>query len=170
MEIRKASLNDVKSIQNIAYATWPSAYGDILSSEQIKYMLDMMYSEQVLSEQIQKTQTFLIIKDGQDDLAFVSFEHNYAGELQTKIHKIYISPAAQGKGLGKILLEETQREAINKSSKRLILNVNRQNKAIKFYEKQGFKIAFSEDIEIGNGYLMNDFVMVKEIANPNWSI
>lgn len=163
MEIRIANQNDIASIQKIAFDTWPTAYGDILSPKQIKYMLDMMYSEQVLSEQVQKTQTFLIIRDGLDDLAFVSFEHNYSGESQTKIHKIYISPAAQGKGLGKILLEETEREAINKSSKRLILNVNRQNKAIKFYEKHGFKIAYSEDIEIGNGYLMNDFVMLKQI-------
>lgn len=72
-------------------------------------------------------------------------------------------PDAQGKGLGKILIEETESQAIKKRNSKLLLNVNRQNKARLFYEKLGFKIAYSEDIEIGNGYLMNDYVMVKEV-------
>jgi len=164
MEIRKATKKDIGSIQNIAKQTWPSAYGDIISPEQIKYMLELMYSTEVLENQMDTSQAFLIIQDEGQDMAFVSFEHHYSGEQQTKIHKIYISPDAQGKGLGKILLEETEREAINKQAKRLILNVNRQNKAIGFYEKSGFKIAFSEDIEIGNGFQMNDYVMMKSIT------
>jgi ribosomal protein S18 acetylase RimI-like enzyme len=163
MEIRKAQINDIKSIQKIAFDTWPSAYGDILEQAQIDYMLDLMYSEEVLEKQMNESQTFLIIKEEKLDLAFVSFETNYDNQPQTKIHKIYISPAAQGKGLGKILIEETERQAINKRNERILLNVNRQNKARFFYEKIGFKIAYSEDIEIGNGYLMNDFVMVKEV-------
>jgi ribosomal protein S18 acetylase RimI-like enzyme len=163
MEIRKAQIKDIKSIQKIAFDTWPSAYGDILEQAQIDYMLDLMYSEEVLEKQMNESQTFLIIKEEKLDLAFVSFETNYDNQPQTKIHKIYISPAAQGKGLGKILIEETERQAINKRNERILLNVNRQNKARFFYEKIGFKIAYSEDIEIGNGYLMNDFVMVKEV-------
>jgi len=62
-----------------------------------------------------------------------------------------------------ILIEETESQAIKRRNNKLLLNVNRQNKARFFYEKLGFKIAYSEDIEIGNGYLMNDFVMVKDI-------
>lgn len=163
MEIRKACKNDIQSIQNIAFETWPSAYGDILENQQIDYMLSLMYNKEVLENQMDESQTFLIIKEENEDLAFVSFETNYDNLPQTKIHKIYISPKAQGKGLGKILIEETENQAIKKRNNRLLLNVNRQNKARFFYEKLGFKIAYSEDIEIGNGYLMNDFVMVKEI-------
>ncbi|MCP9755042.1 GNAT family N-acetyltransferase [Lacihabitans sp. CCS-44] len=163
MEIRKAQTKDIPSIQKIAFDTWPSAYGDILEQSQIDYMLDLMYNLEVLEKQMNESQTFLIIKDEELDLAFISFETNYDNQPQTKIHKIYISPAAQGKGLGKILIEETERQAINKRNECILLNVNRQNKARFFYEKLGFKIAYSEDIEIGNGYLMNDFVMVKEI-------
>jgi ribosomal protein S18 acetylase RimI-like enzyme len=72
-------------------------------------------------------------------------------------------PDAQGKGLGKILIEETESQAIKRRNSKLSLNVNRQNKARFFYEKLGFKIAYTEDIDIGNGYLMKDYVMVKEI-------
>jgi ribosomal protein S18 acetylase RimI-like enzyme len=163
MEIRKANKNDIQSIQNIAFETWPSAYGDILKVEQIDYMLNLMYNKEVLQKQMEESQTFVIIKEENEDLAFVSFETDYDKQAQTKIHKIYITPAAQGKGLGKILIEETESQAIKKRNNKLLLNVNRQNKARYFYEKLGFKIAYSEDIEIGNGYLMNDYVMVKEI-------
>jgi ribosomal protein S18 acetylase RimI-like enzyme len=168
MDIRKAQTKDIPSIQKIAFDTWPSAYGDILEPAQIDYMLDLMYNKHVLEQQMNASQTFLIIQDGEIDMAFVSFETDYDGQAQTKIHKIYISPAAQGKGLGKILIEETENEAIKKRNNKLLLNVNRQNKARFFYEKLGFKIAYTEDIEIGNGYLMNDFVMVKEIGGFNY--
>jgi ribosomal protein S18 acetylase RimI-like enzyme len=163
MEIRKAQLKDIPSIQKIAFDTWPSAYGDILEQSQIDYMLDLMYNKAVLEKQMNESQTFLIIRDGDIDMAFVSFETDYDGQAQTKIHKIYITPDAQGKGLGKILIEETESQAIKRRNNKLLLNVNRQNKARFFYEKLGFKIAYTEDIEIGNGYLMIDYVMVKEI-------
>jgi ribosomal protein S18 acetylase RimI-like enzyme len=168
MEIRKANKNDIQSIQNIAFETWPSAYGDILKVEQIDYMLNLMYNKEVLQKQMEESQTFVIIKEENEDLAFVSFETDYDKQAQTKIHKIYITPAAQGKGLGKILIEETESQAIKKRNNKLLLNVNRQNKARYFYEKLGFKIAYSEDIEIGNGYLMNDYVMVKEIERGGY--
>ena len=162
MEIRKATSSDIVSIQKIANDTWPSAYGEIIGLQQIEYMLNLMYSHEALEKQME-FQTFLIIKDEEDDLAFVSFEVNYGLEAKTKIHKIYICPTAQGKGLGKILIEETEREAIKNRNKTLVLNVNRENKARFFYEKIGFRIAYTENIEIGNGFLMNDFVMEKNI-------
>jgi diamine N-acetyltransferase len=165
MDIRKAQTKDIPSIQKIAFETWPSAYGDILEQSQIDYMLDLMYNKDILDQQMNESQTFLIIQDGDLDMAFVSFETDYEGQAQTKIHKIYISPAAQGIGLGKILIEETESHALKKRNSKLLLNVNRQNKARFFYEKLGFKIAYTEDIEIGNGYLMNDFVMIKEVKS-----
>jgi diamine N-acetyltransferase len=165
MDIRKAQTKDIPSIQKIAFETWPSAYGDILEQSQIDYMLDLMYNKDILDQQMNESQTFLIIQDCDLDMAFVSFETDYEGQAQTKIHKIYISPAAQGIGLGKILIEETESHALKKRNSKLLLNVNRQNKARFFYEKLGFKIAYTEDIEIGNGYLMNDFVMIKEVKS-----
>jgi ribosomal protein S18 acetylase RimI-like enzyme len=47
------------------------------------------------------------------------------------------------------------------------LTVNRQNfKAINFYFKNGFVIDEVADFEIGNGFVMNDFVMKKELSLP----
>ena len=46
-----------------------------------------------------------------------------------------------------------------KGRDRFTLNVNRYNKALYFYEKHGFTIAQEVDIEIGEGYFMNDYIM-----------
>ena len=70
----------------------------------------------------------------------------------------------QGTGVGSSCIELVKKEAKSAGFSRLILNVNRQNqKAIKCYLKNGFKIIREEDNDIGNGYYMNDFVMQSDI-------
>ena len=72
-------------------------------------------------------------------------------------------PETQGKGFGIQFINEIEKRAQEANNKLLFLNVNRFNKAQYFYKKLGFEIAYEEDIEIGNGYLMEDFVMEKKI-------
>ncbi len=43
------------------------------------------------------------------------------------------------------------------------LNVNRFNSAVEFYLKKGFKIKEEVDLEVGQGFYMNDFVMRYEL-------
>jgi Acetyltransferases len=76
-----------------------------------------------------------------------------------KLHKIYVLPYNQGKGTGKFVITEIIRAISRKGGKGLQLNVNRNNKAKDFYEKMGFVVIREEDIDIGNGYFMNDYVM-----------
>jgi GNAT superfamily N-acetyltransferase len=75
------------------------------------------------------------------------------------LHKIYVLPQEQGKNLGKDLLEFVIQKVQKAGAQELQLNVNRYNKAVHFYQKQGFTIISKEDIDIGNGYFMNDYVM-----------
>jgi ribosomal protein S18 acetylase RimI-like enzyme len=70
-----------------------------------------------------------------------------------------VHPDQQGKKLGKKMLDYIIEHIKNAGAKALQLNVNRHNKALYFYEKQGFKMIRSEDIDIGSGYFMNDYVM-----------
>ena len=75
------------------------------------------------------------------------------------MNKIYVHPSQQGKNLGKKLLSYIVEEIKIAGANALQLNVNRHNKALHFYEKQGFKIIRQADIDIGSGYFMNDYVM-----------
>lgn len=151
-------------IQSIAYRTWPDTFEGILSTDQILYMLEQMYNLEALLEQTRvKGHHFILAKNGLDYLGFASIEFNFGKAPQTKIHKIYILPEAQGKGVGKALFAEIAKRAGQAGNLKLLLNVNRENQAIRFYEGMGFKIAKTEDIDIGNGYFMNDYVMEKTI-------
>ena len=163
--ISEAALSDIKQIQNIVHITWPITYGEILSKEQLDYMLDLFYSDEALLDQYNKKEQlfYMIYEDQTDNIGFIGIEHNYMGKAVTKIHKIYLLPETQGKGIGKKVIDEIGILALKNNSKTLLLNVNRFNTALGFYKKIGFDIVDEVNIEIGNGYLMEDYVMEKPL-------
>lgn len=160
IKIIAAQLEDIPVIQSIAAAAWPIAFSDILSAEQITYMMEMMYSTAALKEQITtNNHLFLIAKEDDKNVGYLSFELNYKKQQKTKIHKIYLLPDTQGRGIGRQLFDEVSRIALLNSNHTLSLNVNRDNMAVNFYKKIGFEIVGQEDISIGNGFLMEDYIM-----------
>ncbi|MDR6845783.1 GNAT family N-acetyltransferase [Flavobacterium granuli] len=164
IKIVKATTHDYKTIQNIAHQTWPIAYGEILSKAQLDYMLDAFYNEEALKDSVaNKGHHFILAKEGDETLGFASYEHHYNQKQQTKIHKIYILPETQGKGIGKTLIDFVENVAKESDSAALSLNVNRFNKALHFYQKIGFEIVEEVNIELEHGYLMEDYVMEKPI-------
>lgn len=157
IEIKKVGTEYIPIIKAIADSTWPVTYSEILTPGQLSYMLEMIYSEESLQDQIQKGQQFIIAYDENDAVAFAAYSPKENCSFIYKLHKIYILPNQQGKGLGKFLIDYIVQDIAPCST--LHLNVNRHNKARFFYEKMGFKIIKEEDIDIGNGYFMNDYVM-----------
>ena len=170
--LTEATEQDLFIIRNIAHETWPSTFKEILSPAQITYMLDMMYSLNALKTQINdNNHVFLLAQDDETNeyLGYISYEVDYKRQPKTKIHKIYLLPASQGKGVGRLLIDKVAELAINQTNSRLALNVNRYNKAIQFYERMGFVIVDTETIDIGDGFLMEDFVMEKPLNKQTLS-
>lgn len=155
---------DYETIRQLAYKIWPVTYGPILSKEQLDFMLGAFYSIETIRKNVTESRhVFLLVKENDQDSGFVCYEHQYKNKLETRIHKIYLLPEIQGKGIGKLLLEKVAALAKEVQSKRLSLNVNRFNTALYFYTKNGFQITAEEDIEIGSGYLMEDYIMEKQL-------
>ena len=162
--IQRNTDENFSSIRAIAEAVWPIAYSPIMSQEQLDYMMEMMYSIPSLQLQAnEKKHRFILAKEEETVLGFASYEFNYSKKPKTKIHKIYILSNHQGKGIGKVLINFIANEANERHQKGLILNVNKKNGAIRFYESIGFTIINEEVIDIGNGFVMDDFVMEKII-------
>ncbi len=160
MKICSATLADIPIIAKLAKEIWPIAYGEILSKDQMDYMLATFYDVEALKIQMidSKHRFYLIQDDALHFLGFVSFEINCLPK-KTKIHKLYMLPSCQGLGLGKLLVETVVDSALKENQQALFLNVNKYNKALHFYKKLGFKVVSEEVIDIGNNYVMDDFVM-----------
>jgi len=159
---RKANLNDIEIILTIAYSTWPIAYSNILSKEQLDYMLTQFYSIHSLQNQFEKEHIFLIAENAKNPVGFASYS-NLDNPSIYKLHKLYVLPDAHNKGIGKTLLNEVIHQIKLRNGKSLILNVNRNNIAKDFYLHMGFEVTDIDDIDIGNGFYMNDFIMTKKL-------
>lgn len=165
IHIRNADIRDIPLIRQIAYAVWPQTYADILTPEQTDYMLKMMYSEAALENQIlQQHHQFIIAYTEKTSVGFASWSLLNERKIY-RLHKIYVLQDQQGLGVGKKLIEQVAKAIPTDGVGTLELNVNRNNKALDFYLRQGFNIIREEDIDIGHGFFMNDYVMQKIIVH-----
>ncbi len=163
--IRVADKKDLETVQSLAERIWPPTYTSIIGSGQIDYMLRLIYSLESLTLQLEEQhQVFLLLYYESNPCGFASYSQYDNGE-RWKLHKIYIDPVLHGKGLGKFLLDEVVTRVKIAGGKFLLLNVNRHNKARYFYETQGFRVIGEEDIDIGEGYFMNDYVMEAKLID-----
>ncbi len=157
--IRPADLDDINTIGFLVQQIWPDAYGAILTHEQLQYMINLFYSPASLRRQmVDDHHQFIIVEEGEEAIGFAAWSAiDEPGVF--KLHKLYVLPGQQGKGLGKSLLQFIFDEIRAKDGQLLRLNVNRHNKARQFYERMGFVVTKEEDVPIGEGYFMNDYVM-----------
>jgi RsiW-degrading membrane proteinase PrsW (M82 family)/ribosomal protein S18 acetylase RimI-like enzyme len=162
MSLRKGYPHDIPLIRDMAYKIWPVTYGNILSKDQLDYMLNLIYSEQALNDQMKSDHEFFMLYDGVQPIGFASY--GLVEPNKFKLHKIYVLPSYQGKGAGRFVIGELINAIKRKGGTSLLLNVNRNNPAKSFYEKSGFVVIKEEDIDIGSGYFMNDYVMEKSLV------
>ena len=163
-EIRKATLADIPLINQLAWIVFPHTYKDILSPEQIDYMMEWMYSPNNLEKQMTEDGHIYYLAFRDDEPAgYLSIqpesEHIY------HLQKIYVLPNYQGMKLGKMLFQQAIDciKELHPAPCQMRLNVNRHNKAIDFYRNMGMYKVAEGDFHIGNGYYMNDYIMALDI-------
>ena len=161
LAFKTATTEDVNDIAQLADKIWKIHYPSIISMEQIEYMLKNMYSSKELLKQMETGQVFTLVYLNNEPIGYVSIStkdnKNYF------LHKFYILVDEQKKGIGSELFDYILTQI--QDAETIELTVNRKNhKAINFYFKNGFTINEIADFDIGNGYFMNDFVMIKRLS------
>ncbi len=164
IEIIAATFQDVQLIRQLAEQTFHVTYLPLQPKDKVDYLFDLMYNTSSLTAQMNKGQQFILAKDETGYLGYASYEINYKDQGKTKIHKIYIMPTAQGKGVGKELVNYIGGIAGQNKNTIVLLDVFRHNPAVQFYEKMGFKKVGEQITEVGNGFVMDDFVMEKSVS------
>lgn len=156
--IRPATTADFAAIRAVVYEVWPIAYREMITTEQIAYMLTMMYSDASLQQQVtEEGCTFLVFEQDSMIVGFASYsalENNLF-----KLHKLYVYTSAHGKGIGKALLDDVKKRVAAIGGQAIELQVNKKNVAQHFYLKQGFTIDRELVLDIGDGFVMDDYIM-----------
>jgi len=160
--IRELNSDELFIIEDLAKVIWPVSFKEMISEQQIDYMLNWMYKPQKLKENHTNGHHFLIYTEGGEALGFVSYEIKEK-KSTIRIHKLYVHHESQKKGIGKKLLEHVKKIGLNEKMTHLDLFVNRTNTAVGFYKLKGFYIDQEIDLDIGNGYFMNDYLMKMKI-------
>jgi diamine N-acetyltransferase len=157
--------DETPALAALARDIWHAHYPGIISVAQIEYMLDERYQEAIIREELKRRDLWWdVLKLNGQMTGYTSYLlTGVEGEM--KIDKLYLHPRVQRQGLGGMLIAHVAAAAIERGCQRLTLAVNRRNQtAIAAYQKHGFHIASASLRQIGGGFWMDDYMMVKEIA------
>lgn len=157
MHFITATLSHIPVIHALANEIWYTHYPGIITTAQIDYMLRTRYSPAAIAEGMKRGERFYLAIEGEMPVAYAAFER---GAHSYFLHKFYVLTRLHRQGTGTRFWQFLEAEMNEPLPIRL--QVNRQNyKAINFYFRHGFTIEQVADFDIGNGFFMNDFVMVK---------
>lgn len=168
-KIIKASESELKVVHDMADIVFRHTYRDILSPEQMEYMMEWMYSTSNLKKQLDEGHVYHIAYSDGKPSGYVSVQHegiDAKGKTVFHLKKLYVLPSQQGNGLGSLLFETALRyvrETNGYKPARIELNVNRNNPSVGFYLHLGMRILRQRDFHIGDGFYMNDYIMGLEI-------
>jgi ribosomal protein S18 acetylase RimI-like enzyme len=164
LSIVAATEADLAAVAELAGVIWRRHYPGIITDEQIEYMLALGYSHPALSRFIEEEGAGLDLARIGKRLAGFAAYYPIDGGRELKLDKLYVLQELQGRGVGSQLIAKVEAAARAQSRGTLILQVNKNNaQAIRAYEKNGFAIREAVVVEIGNGFVMDDYVMAKPL-------
>jgi len=165
VRIRRGAPDDVPLVQRLAHAIWHAHYPSMLSAAQIDYMLARGYCDAALMPfATDPARGLALAEQGQRAVGFAAWYP--PGDAATmKLDKLYVLPAWHRRGVGRALIEHVAGAARAAGCRTLVLNVNRNNAgAVQAYERCGFAIREAADFPIGDGFVMEDYVMARPLA------
>ena len=155
------SLTDFNAVESLAHKIWNEHYAPIIGQAQVAYMLDKYQSFKAIRHQVREGAKYYIVKHDQKDIGYVSFEIK---DEDAFMSKIYLLSSHRGKGIGKDCLRFVENYAKENGLRALSLSVNKKNLLAKsFYENNNFKIIEEVAVDIGGGFVMDDYYMRKAI-------
>lgn len=164
IRIEPARIEHLAEIAELAGVIWRAHYPGIISSAQIEHMLARMYDVEAMTRELDNGVVYdRLLVNG--ELRGFSSYGPVRDTAELKLHKLYIHPGSQHQGFGGLLLRRVEEVTRARGFHHLILAVNKQNtQAIAAYRKHGFTIRESVVADIGGGFVMDDYVMAKQVS------
>ena len=152
------TLNDIKEFSEFASVIWHEYWTCILSDEQIDYMVNKFQSEKAVTNQINnENYTYFYIFYNSQKAGYIGLSDK---SDYLFLSKIYIKKEYRHKGIGTKVFDFIKQFAVKKGHNKIVLTVNKYNKnTITAYKKWGFSTTDSVVTDIGNGFVMDDYIM-----------
>jgi GNAT superfamily N-acetyltransferase len=166
VQIVPVEQDDAETIAALAGVIWRAHYADIITAAQIEYMLQQRYAPAQIRAEIACGDVAWdkLLVDG----VLAGYASYYmletAGGRAMKLDKLYMHHDFQRHGYGGRLFARALAAAQAAGCKTLMLAVNKANaKALAAYAKYGFRIREAVAQDIGGGFVMDDYIMVKDV-------
>ncbi len=159
---RAENAAQIQVICELASIIWSEHYTPIIGFEQVTYMLDKFQSVAAIKDQIHKEVEYYLLIHDEKPAGYFCVNRK---EDALFLSKLYVLNTQRGKGIGKMALLYIEHKAVSLNYHKISLTVNKYNyKAIKAYEKMGFKIIKRLIQDIGNNYIMDDYLLEKDLT------
>ncbi|WP_139997291.1 GNAT family N-acetyltransferase [Paenibacillus paridis] len=165
MKMRFPQINtteEMAEVAQLAAEIWREYYVSIITIEQIEYMIGKFQSVSAIADQIHhQGYEYYFIHNNESVVGYLSVKQE---ENKLFLSKFYISKEHRGQGYASQASAFLEQLCKDRNLSHIWLTVNRYNTStIKVYEKKGFQTVREQMADIGNGFVMDDFIMEKEI-------
>lgn len=127
-------------------------------------MIDKYQSVSAIADQIrhQGYEYYLLRREG----STVGYMAVKPEEGRLFLSKFYIGKEHRGYGYASLAMQFLEKLCRDRKLSHIWLTVNRHNaSSIAIYERKGFRTVREQVADIGNGFVMDDFIMEKEMPD-----
>lgn len=164
MKVQAATdLYQLKQIEALAREIWEEHYTPIIGANQVAYMLDKFQSAEAMQAQLEEGYEYYSLFEGGQLIGYLAFKEEAIGLF---LSKIYIHSAQRGKGLGRAAMNFVKAEVEKRGIAQIRLTVNKYNhNSIATYLRLGFIKTRELVMDIGEGYVMDDYEMILDVGS-----
>jgi diamine N-acetyltransferase len=155
--------SQVAAVARMASVVWNEYYVPLIGQAQVDYMVARFQTAEAMQSQIDSGYEYFQIRQSGENIGYAAIRHD-AHEARLFISKLYLLAAHRKSGAGRKCLELIERIARDRGVTHLWLTVNKGNPSVRAYERLGFQIAEALVMDIGGGFVMDDYKMEKAVA------
>jgi diamine N-acetyltransferase len=153
----------ISAVDALAREIWYEYYVPLIGRAQVDYMVGKFQSAEAIAGQIEAGYEYFLVRDKHLPVGYFAIQAQPA-EAGVFISKFYLHGSRRGRGTGRRCMEFIEQLASGRGLALLWLTVNKANPSVKAYQRLGFRIAAELEIDIGSGFVMDDFRMEKQLA------
>lgn len=154
----------ISTVAALARDIWSEYYVPLIGQPQVDYMVSKFQSAPAIAEQIREGYEYFLVQRASGEPVGYCAVQAQPGQGQLLLSKLYVHKDARGTGTGRLCMEFIEQFARRRGLGLLWLTVYKRNPSVKAYERLGFRIARPIEMDIGGGFLMDDFRMEKSLS------